>query len=378
MWSSSNDDRKKKSRTTTTTTKSDDIDAVTEEGTSTRIQTNPLKSVEEKPFHDNDDNNNSMMVNGSSSPTAMGATILDTTTSSTCHTCSKTDAYSKSYQRLSRILDQYSRYVGNSWNQDKLLKTLHYSLWMVSRFYAKSPHSQEGLSFLNSEILWARYVTRLLGWPTAVQELFPINNNPTNDGDDDDDTNNKVFRFLGKAMAWSMVVYYPLEALAYLKWKVPKFIAPSYGAEHRLAERASAWSCRAWVVYIILDMVRSVTVLSLDQKPTASTKQTKNREGTEEAEDDMTNETDNNDDAAVAALTDPSDIGTIVLTRQQRTSERLQILRNALYLAPAVHWSLPHWDTQPWLSDTTCKTLMWLEAVVCMIQSVANLPPPSC
>jgi hypothetical protein len=197
---------------------------------------------------------------------------------------------------------------------------------MLSRFYAKSPHSQQGLSFLNSEILWARYVTRLLGWPTALQGVV------ANDGAD-------KYRRLGKAMAWSMVLYYPTEALAYVKWKTPQMVAPSYGAEHRLAERASAWSCRAWVAYIVLDMIRSVQVLSASP--------------VEKGEDEDAD----------------------VLTPKQRTSERLQILRNALFLAPAVHWSLPNWDTQPWLSDTTCKVLLWLEAVVCMGQSISNLPP---
>jgi hypothetical protein len=243
--------------------------------------------------------------------------------------CTTTNTRSKKVSvsaLITKFLDRYGSYVSNSWNQDKLLKLLHYSLWMLSRFYAKSPHSQQGLSFLNSEILWARYVTRLLGWPTALQGVV------ANDGAD-------KYRRLGKAMAWSMVLYYPTEALAYVKWKTPQMVAPSYGAEHRLAERASAWSCRAWVAYIVLDMIRSVQVLSASP--------------VEKGEDEDAD----------------------VLTPKQRTSERLQILRNALFLAPAVHWSLPNWDTQPWLSDTTCKVLLWLEAVVCMGQSISNLPP---
>ena len=249
---------------------------------------------------------------------------------------------------IAKFLDHYGRYVSNSWNQDKLLKILHYSLWMLSRYYVKSPQSQQGLSFLSGEILWARYVTRLLGWPTALQGLLPSN---------DDDGGVDKFRRLGKAMAWSMVFYYPLEALAYVKWKTPQMVvAPSYfGSDHRLAERASAWSCRAWVAYIVLDMVRSVQELS-----TQPTKQGNGQEDTGTEEEDP----------------DPSSLQVVVgLTPQQRTSERLQILRNALYLAPAVHWSLPNWDTQPWLSDTTCKTLMWFEAVACMVQSMLNLPP---
>jgi Peroxisomal biogenesis factor 11 (PEX11) len=238
---------------------------------------------------------------------------------------------------IEKFLDKYGNYISNSWNQDKILKTVLYSLWMISRFYAKSPQSKEGLSILSGEILWARYVTRLLGLPTALQGVVA-----SNDGVD-------KYHGLGKAMAWSMVAYYPLEALAYIKWKAPRWIAPSYSSEHRLAERASAWSCRAWVAYIALDMVRSFQVLA--EKPIRKKKH------------------DDDDDEEDEVRT--------TLTPQQRTSERLQIVRNALYLAPAVHWSLPNWDTHPWLSETTCKTLMWLEAVVCMVQSISNLPSSS-
>ena len=282
-----------------------------------------------------------VLVEEPSSPPQGNSIMASTVTSSP-----KKQA-SKATELIAKILDQYGSYVSNSWNQDKLLKILHYSLWMLSRFYVKSPQSQQGLSFLSGEILWARYVTRLLGWPTALQGILPTSTNDNGEVD--------KFRRLGKAMAWSMVFYYPLEALAYMKWKTPQMVAvPSYlGSDHRLAERASAWSCRAWVAYIVLDMVRSVQVLS-----TSPAKQGGGQE------DDCT-ETEE----------DPSSLSTV--TPQQRTAERLQILRNALYLAPAVHWSLPNWDTQPWLSDTTCKTLLWFEAVACMVQSILNLPPPT-
>jgi hypothetical protein len=131
-----------------------------------------------------------------------------------------------------------------------------------------------------------------------------------------------------------MIGYYPLEHLAYLKWKVPDIYLPSR-SDSRLAAKASAWSCRFWFAYIVLDIVRSTFAL-----PSTSN----NNEKEEEK----------------------------VSNTASRT-ERLQILRNALFFLPAVNWSLPKWDIDPLLSPEVCNGLMWLESVVCMYQGVSNV-----
>jgi hypothetical protein len=51
---------------------------------------------------------------------------------------------------------------------------------------------------------------------------------------------------------------------------------------------------------------------------------------------------------------------------------QLQLVRDLLFTLPAIHWSLPHWDTDPWLPEPIVNTLMWLESVVCMVQSIAS------
>ena len=53
-------------------------------------------------------------------------------------------------------------------------------------------------------------------------------------------------------------------------------------------------------------------------------------------------------------------------------SWRLQMMRDALFAIPALQWALPNWDTDPWLPTPLIHTLMWLESVVCMYQSVTN------
>lgn len=211
-----------------------------------------------------------------------------------------------------KLLQVYSSYVANSYNQDKLIKTIQYSLWMLSRFYRGN--IREALTKLSGELLWARYATRLVALPTALEGI--------------ESGSWGTPKALGKAMAWSMLLYYPLEYIAYVKWKAPQLGANHPQMPHRLAERASAWSCRCWVAYIVLDIVRSTLALRPTLSPSSDTQR----------------------------------------------NERLQIVRNALFFFPALSWSLPNWDTQPWLSDITFNSLMWLESVVCMYQSLKNLP----
>jgi hypothetical protein len=211
--------------------------------------------------------------------------------------------------RIDRLLQSYVQFTSSAFAHDKILKTVQYSLWMLSRFYRST--ARDSLVKLSGEVGWARYVNRLLGLPAAAEASRSGSwGSP---------------KALGKAMAWTMLVYYPLEHLAYLKWQTPKWIAPSQ-KNHRLAANASAWSCRFWFAYIVLDLVRS----------------------------------------GVALKNAP----------ETRRTERLQIVRNLLFSLPSIHWSLPNWDTDPWLSDETSNGLMWLESIVCMYQAISNFQEP--
>lgn len=243
-------------------------------------------------------------------------------------------------QLLGRLLQVYSRFSSSALNQDKLLKIIAYSLWMLARFYSGSGTKEQQLTRktallkLSGDFTWARFVTRFLGLPAALEGVQSGSWVPAH-------------KTLGKAMALSMVFYYPLEHLSYLKWKVPEWIAPTYGPKDRLAERACAWSCRFWMMYVALDVVRSVLALS--------------------ASDDDDVKTESTTLASKCGWNAPA------LSSFDKGTERLQILRNAFFALPVIHWSLPNWDTKPLLTDTTCNTLLWLEAVVCMYQSARSL-----
>jgi hypothetical protein len=281
-------------------------------------------------------------------------------------------------QQIQCFLSGYSAFTSSVWSQDKVLKVIQFSLIILSRFYtgpgrtdSKTTWSSTGssrdigdsLRKLGFQIGWARYVTRLLGLPMSIEAISSGAFGPG---------------LLGKLMALSMVGYYPLEHLAWAKWQAPtlrfmpmrKKSNQQYVArdESRLAGLASAWSCRFWFAYVIVDTIRSTVAL----KELAVEPQKEAATGTEDAA--LTNDPLQPQQPLVAEK-DFED-AKLALARK---SERLQIVRNACFLLPLIHWSLPHWDTDPWLDDDLVQFLMWLESVVCLYQGVSNfrgVPPP--
>ena len=241
-------------------------------------------------------------------------------------------------------LQATTTFTSSAGNQDKALKTLQYTLWWIGRFYKPTTQAQRQalmmtmMTTLSGEISWARYVHRFFGLPAAIEAAGSGSwGSPT------------TYPYIGKSMAWSMMAYYPLEYLSYLKWKVPSTTTKNNNnnnntekENHRLASRASAWSCRFWFLYIVLDLMRSTCALQTKIKETT-------RDNNNKEEEDAKN-----------------------ILLQTRRSEQLQILRNVLFALPAIHWSLPKWDTDPWLSSDLLNGFMWLESIVCLYQGIDN------
>mmetsp|Transcript_19089 Transcript_19089/g.36166 ORF Transcript_19089/g.36166 Transcript_19089/m.36166 type:complete len:308 (-) Transcript_19089:121-1044(-) len=257
-------------------------------------------------------------------------------------------------QLIGRILQRYTRIVGKSLHRDRLLKTLQYTVWWYSHMGLKN--SQAAANLYN-DVCWARYVSRLTEWPTALEALwndswtidFGCSSN-SNSNNNNNNNNNTLFlqklgRILGRILAASMFVYYPAEHAAYGRWKV--LPQPTTG-QQRLAERYSAWSCRAWLVYILTDIVQGYVALTT---PMPSNH-----------DDDDNNNKDNNTDKDKEAL--------LALQQQsKRHKQQVVMLRNILFLLPAYHWSLSDWDRRPWLKSTTVNLFMWLEAIVSLYQT---------
>ena len=290
--------------------------------------------------------------------------------------------YRKYCALLKSFLLQYIGYIQSPARQEAILKIVQYTLWLLSRFYSKLPIQSdtsasfvESLATLSGELSWGRYIYRFFGLPAALEGAQSGSWAPPD------------CKGLGKAMAWTMIAYYPLEHLAYLAWKAPKtrWIPTTNGVatkwnpfgmnsgetsssgklmtSSQIAGKASAWSCRFWFAYLVLDIARSMMALKKVQQTTNTLSS-----GSDKKAMSM-NGGDAKDEQNVAATTEAALAPT---ERSQIRTERLQIVRNVLYLLPAIHWSMPIWDTDPLLSNDVVNGLCWLEALVGTYQGIRS------
>ena len=269
--------------------------------------------------------------------------------------CSTLNNKASSVLRLmKKFLSSYVKFIQCPYRQDSILKTIQYSLWLLSKFYRNSK-TKQALLTLQGEISWTRYLLRFFGFPAAIDALNLKSSWAT------ENTSNK----LGRVMSWTMVGYYPLEHLSYLFYKAPgirwlPIVSPT-PAQHssgnascpnhgrytsaQLASKASAWSCRFWLAWIVLDIVRNTLELRAIQEDTL---------GTAKQADCAKDEPEISKERTTITF----------------TTKHMRILRNVLYVLPAITWSLPKWDTDPLLSGDTVNGLCWLESIVGLYQGV--------
>ena len=258
---------------------------------------------------------------------------------------------------LDRFLKGYTNFMGPGIHQDRGLKLLQWTLWMLSYAYNDRTVLRDAFKKLYNELSFARYVIRLLQLPPAMEAARNGSWSASSD------THKSIHKWLGQIMAWSMIGYYPLEHGAYVQWQAPRLFFPKTGGPNRLAEKLSAWSCRFWLAYIVAEFLQCWLKLREEtQKLQAMVHQKKSSHTDHDDEDDDDEDDDTKENQQI--LTTPN----LAAMR----SLRLQMMRDALFAIPALQWALPNWDTDPWLPTPFIHTLMWLESVVCMYQSVTN------
>mmetsp|Transcript_4104 Transcript_4104/g.5388 ORF Transcript_4104/g.5388 Transcript_4104/m.5388 type:complete len:334 (-) Transcript_4104:72-1073(-) len=232
--------------------------------------------------------------------------------------------------RLRQALQSYCEFIRTAANQDKGLKFLQYTLWLASRAYEEDSESREGLCKLSWEISLARYATRLIAFPTAVEGV--VNRSWASSSE----TYPETFKIIGDILAWSMLVYYPAEHIAYLHWKVPEWLANG-----RSGAFWCTWSCRGWGAYVLAEIIQNLLqwreVLQQQSK-------------------------DKKDDNASAFVPNAETLAVL-------EKLKLQCIRNVLFLLPLTQYCLPNWDTDPWLPEDLVNFLFWLESVVCLYQA---------
>jgi len=241
-------------------------------------------------------------------------------------------------EKIDRFLFLYCKWTASSMLTERGIKMLQWTAWLLSQLTKdKYKILSPSLRKLYSDLSIMRYVLRLNLLPTAIQA---IRSGSWPGGTWKD----KRIHQLGNVMAWSMAAYYPLEHIAWAKWSMPKLMPKVDG------NKLSAWSCRFWMVYIIAEMTCSVL---------------KNRELGEELRSIDNNMRESDDSEAVSA--ESQEIG------KSMRMNRLQIIRDLLFTAPCVNWSLNNWATNPWLSENWCNGLSFAEALTCMHQSIYGL-----
>lgn len=231
--------------------------------------------------------------------------------------------------RLNTFLKSYVKFISTSVNKDKGIKFLQYALWLASRFYQKDSKGRQGLTKLASELMLARYAIRLLEFPVALEAA--LNGSWTSPSK----TYSKTFKVIGDVLSWSMMLYYLTEHGAYCHWKAPDWLAKG-----RSGEIMSAWSCRAWTLYIAAELVQN----ALQCK-------------------EMINNV--NDQEVTGSRKDTED------SKSALKKVQLQFARNGLFLLPAIQYSLPNWDSKPWLPVDFINFLYWLESIVCVYQATS-------
>lgn len=280
--------------------------------------------------------------------------------------------------KVNQWLQWYVRFVASSSNQDKLLKLLQWSLWLCGSTLRSTTSSSSGsptttpaaawLHKLYGEVSFARYVTRLLGLPVALEAA--VNDSWTAVSSSSSRSRSKtnvhrMYQLIGKVLAYSMVAYHPTELMAYALWMKPKSaatVATSMPSRTRAlsprnprawpAETWSYISCRFWLTYVVAELVQCILQWHELREQQHRLRQAKPTD--DQNIDDHDDSGGNADSTAVHA---------------QMTHTALQTVRNLLFVLPCVQWSLPSWDTQPWLPVTTIHSLMWAESVVCLYQA---------
>jgi hypothetical protein len=227
---------------------------------------------------------------------------------------------------LDRVLKRYVSYMSSALHQDRGLKFLQWTLWLISELIkGRNPSRSKNLRKLYLDVSFARYVTRLLGFPAALEASVSGSWTPSSV------RYGPAMKWIGRALSWSMAAYYPTEHVAYIQWMLPGAYPPA----KRTAERWSYISCRFWLLYVVAEAAQCM----FQWKELASTP-------------DRDDEHDNK----------------LAKAERQAALRKVKVLlsRNLLFLLPCINWSLPNWDVDPWLPESVINSLMWLESVVCL------------
>jgi len=245
--------------------------------------------------------------------------------------------------KLDNFLNTYNTFSGTTFYADQGIKILQWSSWAVS-YLTQSNNKNNVLSpsmrKLYLDLSMTRYALRFYGF---LQSLEGFRSGSWAGGTWDNPMIAKIAKYL---MAGSMLVYYPLEHVAYAGWQMPNLVKVD-------ANRYSAVSCRFWTAYIVGDFW--VSCLKLKEM----------RKKLRDLQELLTGKKKTDDKVAIEEIHQEEQT---LLNKIRHV--KLQALRSVLFILPAINWSLPKWASDPLLSELTVNGLMLAESYTCVYQSL--------
>mmetsp|Transcript_21203 Transcript_21203/g.33286 ORF Transcript_21203/g.33286 Transcript_21203/m.33286 type:complete len:322 (+) Transcript_21203:225-1190(+) len=236
---------------------------------------------------------------------------------------------------------------------EQILKISQYSFWAVSYLIASVPKRHAEPLCLILDNLYdglnsLRYLVRI-----AYGLLFSLEALRTGSWAEmawDDPKIDMIYKY---PMAGSMICYFSLELVSLAGCQMPELVNVN-------VNWIAAMSCRFWCVCTISEIwgcYLKLKELELEvttlRELLAEKKKNDDKEGFLQIEHD------------------------IQYWMKQVPLVKLQILRDLLFILPAVSWSLPTYHTSPLLSDFNSNGLLFLEACVhaCQLMYRATLQP---
>ena len=248
--------------------------------------------------------------------------------------------------RLDSFLQNYGKFSASTFTADQGLKILQWSSWAISyltRTNNPHKHLSTSLNKLYNEMSMTRYALRFYGF---FQSLEGYLNGSWAGGEWDNPLIGKIAKYI---MAGSMLLYYPLEHVAYAGWQMPKMVKVD-------ANRFSAVSCRFWTAYIVGDFWISCLKWAELKEKLCNLSEL------------LAGKKQDDDKEAVRQILEQQQCALRKLRHL-----KLQVLRCLLFILPAVNWSLPNWATKPMLSEPILNGLMLTEAYTSVYQSLRGM-----
>ena len=255
--------------------------------------------------------------------------------------------------KVQRVSSKLASLSSRSSTNDEGLKILCYMVDFLSGFCPAGSSGKEGLDRVYESIFMSRYVGRFWGFGNAVDGM--VNGSWGEPEGEGSWSGAQERNDIARLQAACMACYHPLEIIAWLGW-VTKW--KRRGGGWRDPDKMSAWSCRFWLLYILLNLVKNGKKLNAISSAERGGRSSGQDKGDSRASDTKGGGSPQDD------ADDVPESKTVALCEISRREAKVAIVKDVCYALPALTWSLPQWSTKPILSKKTVNMFCMAEALV--------------